>query len=289
MSNVEQPPAQAADFSGHVGRSEETSGTIAAGPMELMAALLNRPLEEIAPQGLLPPLWHWLVLQRFVPQSGIGADGHPKRGGLIPPITLPRRMFAGSRTSFQAPLAVGDQVRRVSTIKAIQSKSGRSGELVFVTLNHEIHGPRGLAVSEDQDLVYRGATSGAAATTEQRAPSDGQPDGFETVETHVPDPVLLFRFSAATANSHRIHYDADYTRDVEGYPGLVVHGPLQAILLADLAVRYLRRPLSEFAFRAVKPTFVDRPLHCAARRNGMGAALETLDEGHATCMSATAK
>ena len=281
--------SQSLSFPEYVGRSEHASGKVLAAPLELMAALLNRTFDEMTLSGAVPPLWHWMFLQKPVPQSQIGPDGHPKRGGLIPPIPLPRRMFAGGRVRFSEPLFVDDPIERTTTIKSIAPKSGRSGTLLFVTLAHEIRGPRGVSVSEDQDLVYRDAPPNAGpAKAQPLEPDRGQPAGFATVETLRPDPVLLFRFSAATGNSHRIHYDADYVRNEEGYPNLVVHGPLQAILLADLATRYLKRPLKTFEFRALKPIYLGSPLYCAAKDEAGKVMLQTMDGVHDACMSATA-
>lgn len=279
---------QSLSFPDHIGRSERASGRILAAPLELMAALLNRMLDQA---GAVPPLWHWMFLQKPVLQSQIGPDGHPKRGGgLIPPIPLPRRMFAGGRVRFEEPLFAGDEIERTTTIKSISPKTGRSGTLVFLTLQNEIRGPRGMAISEEQDLVYRDAAPAGAPVKQQPAPPDkGQPGGFAMVETVRPDPVLLFRFSAATGNSHRIHYDADYVRNEEGYPNIVVHGPLQAILLADLAARHLKQPLKLFEFRALKPIFLGSPVYCAARDEGDKTTVQTMDGVHDVCMAASAQ
>lgn len=278
------------DFNDYVGRSVRTSGRILAAPMETMAALLDRRFNAMAPTGAVPPLWHWMILQEPVLQSEIGHDGHPKRGGLIPPIPYPRRMFAGSRTRFAEPLFIGDEVERTTTIKSITPKSGRSGNLVFVTLSHVVQGSRGASVMEEQDLVYRELAPNAP-TLQSTADAGGRekPSDFTVVETVLPDPVLLFRFSMATANTHRIHYDVDYVRNEEGYPNLVVHGPLLAILLADLGTRHLQRSLTAFEFRAVKPTFAGSPFYCVARDDGDKVLLQTLDAVHDQCMIASAQ
>ena len=233
---------------------------------------------------VLPPLWHWMLFQDWVPPHGIGPDGHPKRGGFLPPVhDLPRRMWAGGRLRFPGTLLTGDTVRRTSTIQRVQEKQGGAGRLVFVTVRHVIEGRDGPAIEEEQDIVYRG-TEGAAvkpgvAVTDRLAPGEG------IAATVRPDPVLLFRYSALTGNGHRIHYDMDYVRNVEGYPGLIVHGPLQATWLAGLL---RKQTLRSFSFRGQRPAFHDRALHLEARLDGDGATLRTLDEDGAVCMQAEA-
>ncbi len=291
MSGVTNETLRAADlaaFADYVGRSEVISARIPEAPIELLAALLDRRFSEMSPTGALPPLWHWLIASTPVRQSEIGPDGHPKRGTFLPPIPYPRRMFAGSRVQFMAPLYVGHEVKRTSTIRSIMPKAGRSGKLIFVTLAHAIEGPGGLALTEEQILVFREIVNPRPEPS--NTPTDrGKPTGFAIVETVHPDPVLLFRYSAATLNSHRIHYDLEYVRNVEGYPNLIVHGPLQAIMLADLAARQLRRSLSTFEFRILKPVFVGYPFYCVARKEDGSLLVQTLDTAHDVCTSATAK
>jgi 3-methylfumaryl-CoA hydratase len=291
MSNPMYPVTGLADmtnFQDYVGRSEIVRARITEAPVQLLAALLDRRFEEMSPDGGLPPLWHWLIVPPPVRQSDVGPDGHPKRGTFLPPIAYPRRMFAGSNVKFTGQLRVGDVVERITTIKSITPKSGRSGYLIFVTLTHALEGPRGLALTEEANLVFR-ETDGAKSVSTDKPADRGKPTGFSVVETVNPDPVLLFRYSVATNNTHRIHYDLEYVRKVEGYPNLIVHGPLQAIMLADLATRYLRRPLKSFAFRIVKPVFLGNPFHCVARDDNRATTLQTLDAVHDTCTSATAE
>jgi 3-methylfumaryl-CoA hydratase len=211
---------------------------------------------------VLPPLWHWLYFLPSERQSEIGADGHPKRGGFLPPVALPRRMWAGGRLQFLAPLHIGDAVRRTSRIADISSKQGRSGPLVFVRVRHEIACGDTLALTEEHDIVYREAPqAGAVAEAPPQAPT-----GEQFGRSITPDPVLLFRYSALTFNGHRIHYDRSYVTEVEGYPGLIVHGPLIATLLVDLLRR--ERPearLSSFAFRAMGPLFDTAPFSVCGR------------------------
>jgi 3-methylfumaryl-CoA hydratase len=218
----------------------------------------------------LPPLWHWLYFLPGERQSGIGPDGHPKRGGFLPPIALPRRMWAGGRLQFLRPLGVGEPIRRVSTIRSVQSKSGRSGQLVFVTVLHEISGESGVAIREEQDIVYRDAPApGAAAPRPAAAPDDEQ---FSRTVT--PDPVLLMRYSALTFNGHRIHYDRPYAMQEEGYPGLEVHGPLIATLLMETLRRaHPQRTVRRFEFKAVSPLFDIAPFSVNGKLEGGTAQL----------------
>jgi 3-methylfumaryl-CoA hydratase len=204
-------------------------------------------------------------------QSELSDDGHAKRGGFLPPVPLPRRMWAGSRLEWLQPLRVGDAVRRTSSIKSVTHKSGRSGELVFVKVGHEVHNQLGLSIIEEHDIVYRDAPqTGAAAPASVPAPSDPS-----WVREIAPDDVLLFRYSALTFNGHRIHYDRRYVTQVEGYPGLVVHGPLIATLLLDL----LRRQMPEaqvrrFEFRAIAPTFDTAPFQVCGKLLEDGKTVE---------------
>lgn len=239
---------------------------------------LAATLDMDTPAGDLPPLWHWMFFQDWRRPGAIGPDGHPKRGGFLPPVHhLPRRMWAGGRISFSGTIRVEDALTRVSTITAIAEKSGASGELVFVTVRHDIHGPRGPVLTEEQDIVYRGA-EGAAVKPAPAAPAwEGAVQRAIT-----PDALMLFRYSALTGNGHRIHYDHPYVTREEGYPGLVVHGPLQATLLAGLAAE--DGPLARFSFRGRRPCFDGRVLTLLKR----GTALESRDDTGATCMEAEA-
>ena len=265
------------------GRSETRTDTVWPLLARGMAASLDLP----PPGADLPPLWHWLLFQDWAPASGLGPDGHPKRGGFLPPVHhLPRRMWAGGRVQFLAPLRIGDAVTRTSTIRAITEKSGGSGTLVFVTVAHAIAGPDGPAIEEEQDIVYRGA-EGAAV---KPAPAAPLPAPEVIVQTWRPDPVLLFRYSALTGNGHRIHYDLDYATHAEGYPGLVVHGPLQATLLAGLAEQAAGRALRRFSYRGRRPAFHDRTLTLVATPSGDGAVrVESRDDTGAVCMDGEAR
>ena len=244
-------------FEKWINKSETLADTATATPYAALAATLDcvdagpgRP----ATGTVLPYLWHWLYFLPIAAQSEIGEDGHPRRGGFMPPVALPRRMWAGSEFEFYEPLRVGDALARTSTIENVTEKTGRTGSLIFVRVRHEIrrNGSPDLALREHHNIVYR-----AAATPQDVAPPPvAAPATGAWQRTIVPDDVLLFRYSALTFNGHRIHYDRQYVTQVEGYPGLVVHGPLIATLLMDL----LRRNAPEaqvltFQFKAIRPTF----------------------------------
>jgi 3-methylfumaryl-CoA hydratase len=217
----------------------------------------------------LPPFWHWLHFREAAPAGALGPDGHPAPGGFMPKVAQPRRMWAGGRLAFHAPLPLGRDAERVSTIAEVAEKRGRSGALTFVTVRHEIAGGAGRAVTEEQDIVYREDPGPEAA---RHAPREAPAD--ETASrAWACDPVALFRYSALTFNGHRIHYDADYAREVEGYPGLVVHGPLLATLLLELAAGLRPEPPARFAFRATAPVFARERFETCAREAAGGLAL----------------
>ena len=265
---------------GWIGRSERRSDTITAAPLAGLAATLDRIDDPEPLAGAeAPPLAHWLYFLPRAAQREIGADGHAKRGGFLPPVPLPRRMWAGGRLQFERPLQVGDEIERRSTITQVDAKHGRSGALVFVTVRHEIADARGVALTEEHDIVYREHPQpGAPAPAAAMAPTD---EAFS--RTIVPDPVLLFRYSALTFNGHRIHYDRSYVTEVEGYPGLIVHGPLIATLLVDLVRRELPDArLRAFAFKAASPLFDIHPFSvCGKREANGGVALWARNhEGH---------
>ena len=264
MSAEESPSLDA-----WVGRTEESSDQLGQTPIRLMQATLDVADPTVMPPHL-PPLWHWLYFLPGERQSNVGPDGHPRRGGFLPPITLPRRMWAGGRLTFPRPLVVGSPVRRVSTILRVQSKSGRSGALVFVTVRHEVRDAQGVAIEEEQDIVYRDAPApGAPAPQQAAAPVDEQ---FSRVIE--PDPVLLMRYSALTFNGHRIHYDRPYAMEEEGYPGLVVHGPLIAtLLMGELRRAHPSRAVRSFEFKAVSPLFDTAEFSVNGRLEGTTARL----------------
>ncbi len=234
-----------------VGRQESVHDQVHASHANALAATLDRD-ESLQDGDPLPPLWHWVYFWLTTPASGVGADGHAKRGGFLPPVPLPRRMWAGGRLRFDAPLPVGAAAEKVSRIADVSMKEGVTGPLVFVTVEHRVLSGGTACVSEEHDIVYRDQpASGAPAPKGKPAPADAQ--WSRRID---PDPVLLFRYSALTFNGHRIHYDRSYVTGVEGYPGLIVHGPLIATLLMDLLRRELpQRVVKAFSFRAVSPLF----------------------------------
>ena len=268
-------------FAEWIGKTESRSDTVTSGPVAALSATLDCEDPEPQPGDPLPLLWHWLFFLDRHRASELGPDGHARRGGLLPPIPLPRRMWAGSRFEFRHPLCVGDQITRETRVIDIKEKSGRSGPLVFVVVRHEISNDRGLAIAEEHDIVYR--DHGPAAPV-QPAPTDAAWE--RTVQ---PDDVLLFRYSALTFNGHRIHYDRRYATEVEGYPGLVVHGPLIATLLMDLLRR--NQPganVARFSFRAVSPLFDTGPFVVCGKPDGETIALWAKDAGGNLAMSAQA-
>ena len=238
-----------------VGKTETVSARVNAVTANALAATLDRPDQFDAGAGL-PPLWHWAYFWHAAPQSELGPDGHPQRGGFLPPAPLPRRMWAGGRLTFSRPLQVEGEATRSSQVKSVSSKQGATGPLVFVTVRHELAQEGAVCVSEEHDIVYREMPQpGAAAPAPKMAPAEA---AWE--RRIVPDPVLLFRYSALTFNGHRIHYDRSYVTEVEGYPGLIVHGPLIATLLVDLVQRNLPQArIASFSFRAVGPLFDIEP------------------------------
>jgi 3-methylfumaryl-CoA hydratase len=237
---------------------------VAPFPVRALAATLDENDPDPKPGDPLPPLWHWLYFLEAAPLSKVGSDGHAERGDFLPPVPLPRRMWAGSRFVFEGePLAVGDTVRRVSRIKSIEPKTGSTGAMVFVTVQHTVSGPRGVSLVEDHDIVYR---EGPKPDEKPRPPRPAPTDATWSRKV-TPDPVLLFRFSALTFNGHRIHYDQPYVTAAEGYPGLVVHGPLLGMLQMELARRSNPHGRARsFEFRALSPVFAGPTFTVQARR-----------------------
>ena len=263
-----------------IGRTETRTDVATAAPYAALSATLDR--EDAAPANgtTLPPLWHWLYFLPLAPMSDVGADGHPKRGGFLPPVPLPRRMFAGGRFQFHHALKIGQTMTRTSRITDVSGKQGRSGTLVFVTVRHELANAAGVALSEEHDIVYREHPR-ADAPAPQPTPA---PQGETFSREITPDPVLLFRYSALTFNSHRIHYDRPYVTEVEGYPGLIVHGPLIATLLTDLLRRNLPEAnIGNFSFRALRPLFDIHRFTVCGRVDAKRVALWTRD--HEGCLS----
>lgn len=256
-----------------IGRTETRADLVTAHPLAALAATLDR--EDAAPVAgdAIPPLAHWLYFLGAERQSRLGEDGHPMRGGFLPPVPLPRRMFAGGSVEFLQPIRLGDRVERVAKIAAVTHKEGRDGPLVFVTVQHEVFAEGALALTEEQNIVYREAPKAtASATAETVGTTMARVAQWRTSVT--ADEVMLFRFSALTFNSHRIHYDRSYATQVEGYPGLVVHGPLVATLLADLVRRNVAgETLRSLCFRAKQPLFAGSPFTICGSREGKSLEL----------------
>ncbi|SAK99379.1 acyl-CoA dehydrogenase [Caballeronia fortuita] len=235
---------------------------------------------------VLPPLWHWVFFRPLAAQSSIAEDGHPRKGDFLPDLGLPRRMWAGGRLRFEAPVIVGKAIARESRILDVTEKHGRTGRLGFVTVAHRISCEGALAVGEEHDIVYREpAVRGAPLPSPVAAPVDAA-----WQRTIVPDEVLLFRYSALTFNGHRIHYDKPYVTEVEGYPGLVVHGPLIATLLLDLVRR--QRPdgrIGDFAFKAMRPCFAGNALHLCGLPSADGKTVELWSKDHEGWIGMTAR
>ena len=272
-----------------IGRSETVTDTVAPTPYAALSAMLDRDPQRPPVGTLLPALWHWLYFLPLHRQSEIGPDGHAKRGGFLPPVPLPRRMWAGSQFQFHSPLRVGDALMRTSTIHDITEKSGRTGPLVFVKVRHEIRrdGEANVALTEFHDIVYREAPSAEQPAT---APTTA-PAISPWERKWVPDDVLLFRYSALTFNGHRIHYDRRYVTEVEGYPGLIVHGPMLATLLLDL-LRHEKpdAAIARYEFKAVRPVFDINPFFVCGEPQSDGKTFKLWvkdHEGYLT-MSATA-
>lgn len=274
-----------------IGGSEMAADLVSAERCVALAHALDRPDAGLVAGTPLPPLRHWLYFWTMAARAKLGRDGHPALGDFLPDVSRfwngapTRRMWAGSRIDFHQPIPLGRPARRISTIEDVAEKTGRSGRLVFVTVRHEIYYGAALAITDRHDIVYREEIPGAVLPRPEAAPGNQQwEEGF------VADPVLLFRYSALTFNGHRIHYDRDYARHVEGYNGLVVHGPLLATLLADLACDALPgRRLARFSFRGRRPVLDSQPFSLRGRLSGENAvSLWIVDAEDALAMTAEA-
>jgi 3-methylfumaryl-CoA hydratase len=271
-----------------IGRTETASDVATAAPLGGLCALLDYAEWPWA-AGTVPPLGHWLYFLPRARQSLLDADGHARRGGFLPPVALPRRMWAGGRVRLHAPIAIGALLERLSTIANVVAKSGASGSMVFVTVRHEIIANGSLSVTEEQDLVYREASMSAspprdAATNPAKTDTRSAPRACRTISA---DAAMLFRYSALTFNAHRIHYDRDYARDVEYYPGLVVQGPLLATLLLDGFMRRKKTgAVKSFAFRALRPVYDAQTFEVCVGEPAQCTRLWIQDEHGALCMTA---
>jgi len=237
-----------------IGRTEEASDIVTAQLVKGLRATLFLDIGEPKRGDAAPFTTHWCLAQPVYPMSMLGPDGHPTRGGFLPPVPLPRRMWAGGELQFVEPLRVGDEATRSSRISDVTVKNGSTGTLCFVSVEHIISTSRGVAIRERQDIVYRDMPSGGKNATPAK-PAAAPPTARHR-QTHLSDPVLLFRYSALTFNGHRIHYDRDYVTKVEGYPGLIFHGPMQAALLVEFAA-HLHGGIAPktFSYRGLQPLF----------------------------------
>lgn len=271
------------DFSTWIGRTETVQDGLSPEQARSAAATFDDGVTAIESGSPLLPLWHWFYFLPRARQSALDVDGHPQRGGFLPPIPFPRRMFAGSRLQFHQPLRLGALATRAGEIRNVVIKSGRSGSLAFVTVGYRFTQDGVLCIDEEQDIVYRepGAPVVAPAVVAPPAPEAGM-----WTRTVTPDARLLFRFSALTFNAHRIHYDRPYAQHDEGYPGLVVHGPLTAMLLADLVRRNTPRPIRTFTFRGLAPLFDLAPFHLTGRPDADAVSLEALGPDLVPALSA---
>ncbi len=283
----DEPIMQLDELRKWIGGSETRCDQVTAAPIAAMSATLDRDDEQPESGTEVPPLWHWLYFTPLARQSEIDVDGHAKRGGFLPPVPLPRRMFAGGRFTFDHALQVGDRIERTSRITDVNGKQGRSGYMVFVTVQHEIADARGVAISEEHDIVYRENPRPDSRVPDPRAARTDESFSREIA----PNPVLLFRYSALTFNGHRIHYDRTYVTEVEGYPGLIVHGPLIATLLVDLLRRNLpTAEVGKFNFRAIRPLFdVHRFDVCGRQDDKNRVALWARDHDGSLAMEASAE
>ena len=279
--------AELEKLKGWIGSKEFAVDYVTVPAVHRLAATLDRedPMPKIGDP--LPVGWHSILFPRVVRHSQIGKDGHPQRGDFLPPVPLPRRMFAGKRITFHADLRIGDEVRRESTIADVAVKQGRSGQMVFVTVKTDILSPRGLAITEEQDIVYRGEPDPNAPPPAPQ-PAPGRAVWTRTV---TPDPVLLFRYSALTFNGHRIHYDHPYVTQAEGYPDLVMNGGLTTLLVFELARAHAAAPIAFISSRNVRPMFVNRPFTLCGEpsADNRTAKLWVVDHAGALALNAEAK
>jgi 3-methylfumaryl-CoA hydratase len=267
-----------------IGRTTEASDIVTAQLVRGLRATLFQDIGEPKKGDAAPFTTHWCLAQPVFPMSQLSADGHPTRGGFLPPVPLPRRMWAGGELEFFEPLRVGDETTRTSRISDVTMKTGSSGVLCFVSVEHAITTPRGAALRERHDIVYRDmSTTSAPAKPAAAAPA------AQHRESHIADPVLLFRYSALTFNGHRIHYDRDYVTKVEGYPGLIVHGPLQAALLVELAAKmHGGKAPARFVYRGLQPLFDGSEFSVNANETSAGMEVWTANSAGQPTMKGTA-
>ncbi|MCO8146607.1 MaoC family dehydratase N-terminal domain-containing protein [Rhodovulum tesquicola] len=252
-----------------IGRTETRTGCLTVDLAGMLAGALGHaaaPVPDLAPGAPMPPLWHWAAFPEFVPLSELGSDGHPRLGGFLPPLPYSRRMWAGGRLRFEGRFAIGEALHKRSEILAVDEKQGATGPMVFVRVGHRIEGAAGGVIEEEQDIVYLDIPE--TFTPPRKLPLPEAPAFDECV---VVNEARLFRYSAATYNAHRIHYDLPYAREVEKYPSLVVHGPMQASLVMEAGLRHVGGAPRAFRFRGVHPMFADEDMRLIGTRTEDGA------------------
>lgn len=269
-----------------IGREQSVTERLSPFPARALAAAIGAA--EMPDAGdPLPLPWHWLYFLDAPAAAATGPDGHPARGGFLPPVPLPRRMWAASEIQVDHPLMIDAPATKTSRVADVTSKEGRSGSLVFVTVEHRYAQDGVTCLTERQSLVYRAPAPISALPVPVPLPGGEEVAVSDVVQRLVPDPVLLFRYSALTYNGHRIHYDLPYAQDEEGYTGLVVHGPLIATLLLQAALQASgARIVRHFAFRAEQPAFAGVPLRLCARPGDDGLVLESVNPAGAVGMRA---
>jgi 3-methylfumaryl-CoA hydratase len=268
-----------------IGRTSEATDVVTAQLVRGLRATLFMDIGDPRPGDAVPFTTHWCLGQPVYPMAELGPDGHPARGGFLPPVPLPRRMWAGGELEILEALRVGDEVTRTSRIADVTMKTGSTGVLCFVSVDHTITTPRGIAIRERQDIVYRDVSAAPSAPAKPPAP----PPVAQHRESHVADPVLLFRYSALTFNGHRIHYDRDYVTKVEGYPGLIFHGPMQAAFMVEFGAKlHSGKPPKKFSYRGVQPLFEGSEFSVNANKTDAGMDLWTANSAGQPTMKATA-
>ena len=271
------------DLTAWIGRTREASDLVTP---RLLAEFRATFAPHLAPvsDGIAPPALHWCLAPETPPADALGPDGHAAKGGFLPPVPLPRRMWAGGEIETASGLRAGDAVTRTETVRDVAFKSGRSGSLCFVTVDHTVATGRGVAIRERQDIVYREAAGAQTGTS--AAPERDDPEAYAAIWDVSATPTLLFRYSAMTFNGHRFHYDQPYATRVEGYADLVVHGPMQATLLMNLAATLLGHGPRKFAYRGVSPMTANQIFRVCGRVCGTVFEVVTLDAAGHVCMRA---
>ena len=273
------------DLSQWIGRTQSVNDVVTQGGVDRFCATIACDQVSVNNVKVAPLAYHWCLGLPDSPMSELGEDGHPKKGGFLPPVELPRRMWASSKVEFIRALPIGASIKRNSSIASVTEKSGKTGALVFVGVDHETEVEGEVAIREQQTIVYRKATQTAAPLPANNAE---QPQGWQIVEQLVPNAQLLFRYSALTFNSHRIHYDLPYAQSQELYPGLIVHGPLMATLVLQLAAKH--GDVAKFSFRGMSPAYCDQSLYLTANfdqsAEPSSAELATIGGDGRTCLSA---